>query len=1084
MADRDVTVGVKANTAAYDSALLRSAALTKKFATEGRSAGASLDQIGRTAGRVGLIAAAGLGVMVVASARFDKSMSAVQAATHETADNMDLLRQAAIKAGADTAFSATEAAAGIEELAKAGVSTADILGGGLRGALDLAAAGTISVGDAAEFTATALSQFKLSGAQATHVADLLAAGAGKAQGGVSDMALALNYAGVPAAQLGVSIEETSGAIALLASNGILGQKAGTGLRGVLSSLASPSAAAAKTLEAYNIQLFDSQGKFIGLAGVADQLKMKLGGLTEEERANALGKIFSNAQLNTANILLRDGAAGIEDWTAAVNDQGYAAETAALKLDNLAGDVEKFKGSLETALITAGSGSQGPLRQLVQGATGAVNAFNQMPAPLHETITGMLGITAITGGGLWFGSKVIRSVADTREALKTLGVEAGKSGTIMRGIGKGIEFVAILEGINLIDKAFDNLFDSKFEDSSLNRDLEALTRGEVVDNLDKIGVNLRNLNQGGLQVSDKLFGWLPGSTTLDEAADNVEKLDQALAGMVESGNAEMASEVFRKAMEQAVAEGVSIEDVTKSFDDYGVAVRNATIAAALHDEATRDNIRSVPLLGAAVLGEAAAQDASADATKKSGNAHELTAKQVKKLKDAYLDEVKAARDVAHQFVNLTDAVDDNKVSLNQWIRDLAKQAAALRDFRLNAQEAADKGLRQGLIDALEEAGPAGALRMKQLANATDEQIARANRAWQAGKREIDKYIEATTQKPKLLVENDQALAEIREVRDALQALHDKAIELRVNHVDNYIETHPGTGGGGGDPRKTGGGTNRRGSMLSPAARGFATTVLPTIDLTNVDIKGLRDALRGFAVDVDMGAASVASEVDQLRRSLREAGGVWTMNLERQAQALIDTAEKYDAAAASLERLQQASDAFRDAVANSFNTDVISGNLAQLGSGLSGDIANIDAMKQTLALLAAAGLDTTGDRGALYAELAKSGNLSLAQQLLASGASGVDYYEGLFAQRALDQQGFASGQQQTVYGQEMREQTLATYELRTQMEKQEVAFNSMVKSVEGIGRHVKSGTKEGSYEGTYKGVKDAASGAGLAIARSGG
>src|SRR5690349_2381293 len=108
-----------------------------------------LTSVGDAAGKMGLVAAAGLGVMVTAAAKFDSSMSKVQAATHESASNMELLRAAAIKAGADTAFSATEAADAITAMSKAGVSTRDILGGGLNGALSLAAAGELDVAQSA-----------------------------------------------------------------------------------------------------------------------------------------------------------------------------------------------------------------------------------------------------------------------------------------------------------------------------------------------------------------------------------------------------------------------------------------------------------------------------------------------------------------------------------------------------------------------------------------------------------------------------------------------------------------------------------------------------------------------------------------------------------------------------------------------------------------------------------------------------------------------------------------------------------------------------------------------------------------------
>jgi TP901 family phage tail tape measure protein len=140
---------------------------------------------------------------VKTAADFDKSMSAVKAATGATAAGMDQLRAAALQAGADTAFSATQAADGITELAKAGVSTRAILGGGLTGALNLAAAGEMSVGDAAELAASSMTKFGLTGADVPHVADLLAAAAGKAQGSVADMGMAMNMGGGVAAQMGL-----------------------------------------------------------------------------------------------------------------------------------------------------------------------------------------------------------------------------------------------------------------------------------------------------------------------------------------------------------------------------------------------------------------------------------------------------------------------------------------------------------------------------------------------------------------------------------------------------------------------------------------------------------------------------------------------------------------------------------------------------------------------------------------------------------------------------------------------------------------------------------------------------------------
>src|SRR6185437_13408974 len=137
--------------------------------------------------------------------------------------------------------------------------------------------------------------------------------------------------------MGISIDQTVGALSMLAQNGILGTEAGTSLRGVLLSLTSPSRLAKKTLDEYGVSLYDSQGKFIGLAGVAEQLKTHLGGLNQATRNQALGQIFGNQQITAATILMQGGAKEVNKWTNAVNDSGFAAHQAAGKMDSLKGD---------------------------------------------------------------------------------------------------------------------------------------------------------------------------------------------------------------------------------------------------------------------------------------------------------------------------------------------------------------------------------------------------------------------------------------------------------------------------------------------------------------------------------------------------------------------------------------------------------------------------------------------------------------------------------------------------------------------------------------------------------------------------
>ncbi|WP_100814363.1 phage tail tape measure protein [Microbacterium lacus] len=403
MVDRQVKVTLSAQVAGFKKGMQEAATATRKVGTESEKLAqtrAAFDSIGRSSLAMGALIGAGVTVAVAKFAEFDAAMANVAAASNESAENMVLLREAAIDAGASTVFSATEAAGAIEELAKAGVSTADILSGALAGSLDLAAAGQLGVARAAEITSTALNQFGLSGDQAGHVADVLAAGAGKAMGSVEDLANGLKFVGPVAASMGVSLEETTGVLALFAQQGIIGEQAGTSLRGVLSSLTSPSAQARGEIEKLGLTLYDSSGNFLGLENAAGQLSKAYNTMDGASRDASMGIIFGRETVTAATALYKAGASGVDDWTEAVDDSGFAAEVARKRLDNLKGDLEALQGALDSALIQTGSAANETLRSMAQALTGLVQMYGDLPEPVQQAtliIGGATAAVALAGG---------------------------------------------------------------------------------------------------------------------------------------------------------------------------------------------------------------------------------------------------------------------------------------------------------------------------------------------------------------------------------------------------------------------------------------------------------------------------------------------------------------------------------------------------------------------------------------------------------------------------------------------------------------------------------------------------------------
>lgn len=657
-----------------------------------------VDQIGRTSGRVALVAAAGFGAIIKKAADFDQAMSNVQAATHESESNMKLLRQAALDAGQETVYSATESAGAIEELAKAGISTADIMGGGLKGSLNLAAAGGLAVGDAAEIAATALTQFKLGGEDVEHVADLLAAGAGKAQGSVTDLGMALKQSGLVAAQTGLTVEETTGTLAAFASAGLIGSDAGTSFKTMLQALTPNSKQARDTLDALGISAYDAQGNFIGMTEFAGNLRNGLKDLSVEQQNAALKTIFGSDAVRAASVIYDQGAEGIQGWIDKTNDTGYAAETAATRLDNLKGDVEQLTGALETAFIKSGEGSQGQLRTMVQGLTEAVNLFNKLPGPIQGTVTSLLAITAITGGALWFGSKVIGQVAETRRAIEDLGGTSTRSSKAIRGIAKAGEIAAAgLAGLAIIDQLQVGAAKALPGVEQLTGDLIKLSQaggdGDLPKQFDDLSHSIERLSDPNkaqaLQDNlSKALGGIGGGSELKNARAEIDALDAALTNLVSTRGASTAEASFAAIAESAGLSKGQIKDLTELLPDYKDALAGAANEADLAASATDGLAGATEASASANEAEATAlihaADAMRDKRKATGAAFDAETQYRQALKDAREQADKTSAGIRGN----SDEVLENRNRLSALRDAWNNQSQAVKNNRARFREARD------------------------------------------------------------------------------------------------------------------------------------------------------------------------------------------------------------------------------------------------------------------------------------------------------------------------------------------------------------------------------------------------------------
>ncbi|WIV42590.1 phage tail tape measure protein [Glutamicibacter nicotianae] len=810
------------------------------------------------------------GKMLHTYADFDKSMSEVQAATHETAGNMNLLREAAVGAGADTAFSASEAAGGIKELAKAGVDTQAIINGGLTGALSLAATDNIEVAKAAEIAASAMTQFKLSGEEVPHIADLLAAGAGKAQGGVEDLGMALNQSGLVANGVGLTIEETTGALTAFAAAGLTGSDSGTSFKTMLQSLTPNSKQAAELMDELGISAYDAQGQFVGMSEYAGILQGALKDMSDEQRQATLKTIFGSDAVRAASILYEEGADGIQKWEDAVNDAGYAAETAAAMQDNLAGDLEKLGGSFDTVFLQSGSAANDILRELVQTAEGFIDIIGNLPQPVLATggiITGIAGGAALAGGAL---VTFIPKLRDTRDALRDLAPEGTRAGRALDGVSKGMRGAARAAGAaGAIMTAGVGL--AKLAELSYTGDLIAGT-GHVADGIQRIvndapgagaaldsmfknrngdgitgeidGINSaidylfaddpgQKFNRWGQDVVNSLTGIRGGKQIAEETFGGI---DAELANLVNSGSADDAAEVFGQVQDRLRAAGVSAEEAAYLFPAYSDALNRASAESQGATEGSAELTTALDEVG--VSAEGVVEDM-----------------------EAFLDILFAAgvitRDERAAMRDYEAAIDEISASIEQNGKTLDVSTEKGR-----ANQAAFDGLAasgQAYVEAL-AAGGATEEELQAAMSSTYESLITAAGQFGITGEAADKMAREVMGIPEdVKVESwmsEAARLEAEKTKRKVEELDGKTAHVWITTHENsiYSETHvsTGRGGTGGQTKATGGAIFGPGSGTSDDVPIWASNGEHMLTAKEVQLMGGHDAVYQFRASLQAGS----------------------------------------------------------------------------------------------------------------------------------------------------------------------------------------------------------------------------------------
>lgn len=380
----------------------------------------AMTSVGKTLTKSVTLPLVGIGTAAVATtAKFDSSMSNLQAISGATGTEIDSLRDKAKEMGAKTKFSASEAADAFTYMAMAGWKTGDMLDG-IEGIMNLAAASGEDLASTSDIVTDALTAFGLSASDSGHFADVLAAASNNANTNVSMLGESFKYVAPVAGALGYSVEDVSVALGLMANSGIKASQAGTSLRSSLTRMLKPT----KTMTSYMQQLgimtqdgvvtamVNTDGSMKPLSETMTILRDKLKGLTKAQQAEYAAAIFGQESMAGMLAIINASDKDFDKLTESINNAGGTAQNMAdTQLNNLSGQLTILKSTLESIAISIGEILMPYVRDFVSGLQSVAEWLNNASDSQKRFAVAVAAIAAAIGPILLIGGKIAGAIAN-------------------------------------------------------------------------------------------------------------------------------------------------------------------------------------------------------------------------------------------------------------------------------------------------------------------------------------------------------------------------------------------------------------------------------------------------------------------------------------------------------------------------------------------------------------------------------------------------------------------------------------------------------------------------------------------------
>lgn len=403
-----------------------------------RRVGGQMKTVGKTMSAAITLPLAAMGASIIKTgAQFDDQMSTVQAVTGATGNEMEKLRDKAKDLGKTTRFSASESAEGMEMLARAGFDTTEVMDA-LPSVLDLASAGAVDLGEAADITSNILSGYSMEASETAKVSDILAQASADSNTDVQGLGESFKYVGPIASSLGISIEDTAASIGVLGDAGIQGGQAGRMLRKGLQDLAAPSSEAASLMDELGLEVFDANGEMKDMPEVIGELENGLDGMSSQQKQAALETLFGANAMSAWSILVDEGKEGLSEFSDELkNSEGAASEMSDTMEDNVSGSFRSLKSAIEGLQLSFYELGSGPLQTLIEKFTGLIRWIDNTSDTTKQWMVIIAAVAAALGPLLLVLGTIVAALPSLVAGFKLVGAVmaalTGPVGLIIAGI---------------------------------------------------------------------------------------------------------------------------------------------------------------------------------------------------------------------------------------------------------------------------------------------------------------------------------------------------------------------------------------------------------------------------------------------------------------------------------------------------------------------------------------------------------------------------------------------------------------------------------------------------------------------------